>query len=179
MKSLALTLSAIALTVTTAFAGPYTFDSKKVVKEVIVEDVCNFRDFELQLDGYFAGVAAGRTSGQLINSGVGGGVGLNVIFAKYFGLGAEYTAYSNDGVAEHLIIGNFFLRYPICSLNLAPYAMVGGGAGWDGTSIGYGHVGGGIEWRPLPNVGWFADGRWMYGAPDNFVLMRTGLRFAF
>jgi len=178
MKTLLSMLAVAAIATGTAFAGPMTYD-KKVVKEVIVEDVCNFRDFEVQLDGYFAGVASEQSSGGVINSGVGGGVGLNVIFAKYFGLGLEYTPYSNDGVAEHLIIGNFFLRYPICSLNLAPYAMVGGGAGWDGISIGFGHVGGGLEWRPIENVGFFADGRWLYGAPDNFALMRTGIRLAF
>lgn len=37
--------------------------------------------------------------------------------------------------------GNLFLRYPICAWNLAPYVMVGGGAGWDGNVVGYGSVG--------------------------------------
>ena len=39
----------------------------------------------------------------------------------------------------HLPVGgNLFLRYPICAWNLAPYILVGGGAGWEADVSGYG-----------------------------------------
>jgi len=192
MKTLAhaLTITAMALAALTALtaltpsanAGSYGYYSgKDYKKEVIVEDVplCNFRDMEFQVDGFFTGVAAQSSHGNTINSGLGGGAGLNFIFARYFGIGTEMNWYSNNGVAEHILLGSFILRYPICSINIAPYAMVGGGAGWDGTTTGFGHVGGGLEWRPHPNVGWFADGRYLYGTANPAALMRTGVRFAF
>lgn len=63
------------------------------------------------------------------------------------------------------------------------YAMVGLGKLY-GTSesAGIGHVGGGLEYRLSPNVGIFADGRWVYSPQlenNGGVLARTGLRVAF
>ena len=67
----------------------------------------------------------------------------------------------------HLPVGgNLFLRYPICALNLAPYIMVGGGVGWDGDALGYGNVGGGLEYRFTDHIGVFVDGRYFYGNED-------------
>ncbi len=73
--------------------------------------------------------------------------------------------------------GNLFLRYPICSLNLAPYIVVGGGAAWDGTCIGYGNVGGGVEYRVTKNIGLFVDGRYFYGGSGNVANLRSGPSF--
>jgi hypothetical protein len=174
-------ISSIALGVViasgSAFAGTETasFKEKEIV---VVEDDCNFRDMEFQLDAFYTGFYGGK--GTRFSTGSGGGFGLNFFFAKYFGIGYEAAWYSNNGTAEHLpLAGNFFIRYPICSLNLAPYAMVGGGAAWDGTCVGYGNVGGGLEYRFTPNVGLFADGRYFYGGPGNVGNFRSGLRIAF
>ena len=165
------------LAIASGVAGTDAKSYKKVIVEP--ETTCNFRDLEFQVDGFFTGVVARRTHGQTLNGGVGGGTGLNVFFARYFGLGAEAFWYGNGGTAEHMIVGNAFFRYPICSINLAPYVVVGGGAGWDGTAVGFGHVGGGLEWRFHKNIGLFADGRYFYGAPDGIGVLRSGLRFAF
>jgi len=120
------------------------------------------------------------TSGSRFSTGSGGGFGLNFFFARYFGIGYEAAWYGNNGTAEHMpLSGNFFLRYPICSLNLAPYAMVGGGAAWDGTTVGFGNVGAGLEYRFTNNIGLFVDGRYFYGGSGNVANMRSGLRFAF
>ncbi len=64
--------------------------------------------------------------------------------------------------------GNFFLRYPICAINLAPYVVVGGGGAWgQGEGIGYGNVGAGLEYRITDHIGLFADGRYFYGGTGN------------
>lgn len=177
LNSLALLAFAVCPLLGTAQAGT---EAKSFKEKVVVEpETCNFRDFEIQLDGFFTGVAASRSSGNTLNSGVGGGTALNVIFARYFGLGVEAFWYGNDGSAEHMILGNAFFRYPICSLNLAPYITLGGGAGWDHKTVGYGTLGGGVEWRFHKNIGTFVDARWFYGAPDALAVFRTGIRFAF
>ena len=77
--------------------------------------------------------------------------------------------------------GTFFVRYPICSWHLAPYAMVGGGADFERNrpTVGYGNVGVGLEYRITNNIGIFSDGRYFYGGSGNFANVRGGVRFAF
>lgn len=160
----------------TAQAGT---DSKSFKdKVVVVEDTCRFRDMEIQIDSFYSGFVG--SGGSELRTGSGGGFGVNFFFARYFGIGYEATWYDNGGTAEHMPLnGNFFIRYPICSINLAPYVMVGGGAGFDGTTIGYGNVGGGLEYRFTNNIGIFADGRYFYGGSGNVANLRGGLRFSF
>jgi len=168
-------LSLTAASFTPALAGT---EMKSFKDKVVVEDECRFRDTEFQVDAFYTGFFGGKHTA--FSSGSGGGVGLNFFFAKYFGIGYEAAWYDNNNNAEHLpLAGNFFLRYPICSLNLAPYVMVGGGAAWDGTCIGYGNVGAGVEYRFTKNIGLFVDGRYFYGGSGNVGNIRSGLRFAF
>lgn len=179
MKKLSLTLIvATALTAGSAFAGT---EAKSFKKEVVaVEPTCFFRDTEFQIDAFYSGVIGSR--GSTLGTGSGGGIGLNFFFARYFGIGWEGSLYSNQGTASWMPVnGNFFFRYPICSLNLAPYVMVGGGADFqhDRSSIGFGNVGGGLEYRFTPNIGLFADGRYLYGGSGNVANIRSGLKFAF
>jgi len=175
MKKL-LTLTGIMLmTAAAAFAG----DGKTFKEKVKVEpETCRFRTTEFQFDAFYTGFAG--SGGSRFGTGSGGGFGMNFFFAKYFGVGYEAAWYSNRGTAEHMPLGgNFIVRYPICSLNLAPYAMVGGGAAWDGTTVGYANVGGGFEYRFTNNIGLFADGRYFFGGSGNVANIRSGLRFAF
>lgn len=176
MKKITLSLLCATLVgILPAEAGTVTF-KEKVVYEPIEE--CNFRDMEFQLDVFYSGFYGGK--GTAFSTGSGGGFGLNFFFARYFGIGYEAQWYDNNGEAEHLPVGgNFFLRYPICSLNLAPYAIVGGGAAWNGHGKGYGNVGGGLEWRFIKNLGLFAEGRYFYGGTGNVANLRSGLRIAF
>ncbi len=177
MKKLILSavIGAVAAT-GSAFAGVEAKSFKDKVTYTAEE--CKFRDTEFQLDVFYTGFYGSK--GSAFHTGSGGGFGLNFFFAKYFGIGYEAAWYSNGGTAEHMPLGgNFFVRYPICSINLAPYAMVGGGAAWDGTTLGYGNVGGGLEYRITKNIGLFADGRYFYGGPGNVGNFRSGLRIAF
>jgi hypothetical protein len=179
MRKTLLLLGVIAASVTSLNAGVESKDFKKSVVEQL--ETCNFRDTEFQIDAFGAFLANPQfeTHGRTLNTGVGGGGGFNFFFAKYFGVGVEGLWYGNGGSAEHMINGNFFFRYPICSWNVAPYLMVGGGAGWDHVTVGYVSVGGGLEWRFHPNIGLFVDGRSFLGAPDVLGVTRTGLRIAF
>lgn len=168
-------IAVIALTLP-AFAG----DGKsfKAVKDVVTPETCRFRDMEFQVDGFYTGFFG--SPGSRFSTGSGGGFGVNFFFARYFGIGYEAAWYSNDGTAEHLpLAGNFFLRYPICSWNIAPYLMVGGGGAWDGVGVGYGNVGGGIEYRVTDHIGIFVDSRYFYGGTGNVANLRSGLRIAF
>ncbi|HEY8901712.1 MAG TPA: hypothetical protein VIM61_14975 [Chthoniobacterales bacterium] len=177
MKKLTLSLLlAATLVAGNAFAG---VESKSFKDKVpVVPEECKFRDMEFQLDTFYTGFFGSK--GSTLSTGSGGGFGLNFFFAKYFGIGYEAAWYDNNGTAEHMpLAGTFFVRYPICSISLAPYLMVGGGAAWDGTTIGYGNVGGGLEYRVTKNIGLFVDGRYFYGGSGNVGNLRSGLRFAF
>lgn len=178
-KHIVLSVLAMLALVGSAVAGS---DSKK---NVIPEETCLYRNSELQVDAFAAG--AFYKNGR---PGYGGGLGLNYFFGRYFGIGVEQdlvgrNSNGSGAYAEWATIGNLFLRYPICSWNLAPYAMIGGGALY-GTSagIGVGHVGGGIEYRFTKHLGVFTDARWLFTGNGNndhngAVLGRAGIRVAF
>jgi len=175
MKKLTIALLTVAVSVTGAFAGTTSKTFKETVAPAPAE--CKFRDQELQVDAFAA--AAFYSSGR---PGWGGGLGVNYFFTKFIGIGLEQDLVGRGSQTEWATIGNVFLRYPICSLNLAPYAMVGGGAAYGtGSGHGLGHVGGGLEYRVTDNIGLFSDARYVYSSvdPKNAVLGRAGLRFAF
>lgn len=178
MKNIALTIfAAITIAVSSVYAGPTGKASKK---EVVPVEECRFRDSEFQIDAFYSGFFGGR--GTRFSTGSGGGFGLNYFFAKYFGVGYEAQWYSNDGKAQHLpLSGNFFIRYPICAWNLAPYIMVGGGGSWASgeSGLGFGNVGAGVEYRFTNHIGLFVDGRYFYGGTGNVANLRSGLRYAF
>ena len=158
--------------------GVHAGTTSKQFKEVTVEEpLCRFRDTEFQIDAFYSGIIGSR--GSEVGSGSGGGVGLNFFFAKYFGIGYE-AFWTGSGQGEHFPAGgNLFFRYPICSLNIAPYVMTGGGVSFDGNPKGYGNVGAGVEYRVTDNIGLFVDGRYFYGETGNLANVRSGLRFAF
>jgi len=210
MKKYIITGIMAAIAATSALAG--TAVSKNVVA---VEDPCLFRDQEFQIDafglGYFNQGGNNFTFNGQNAPGVGGrpmwggGLGLNYFFARYFGVGIEQDLfgrnsgqndYSDAGATRWATLGNLYVRYPICSWNLAPYLMVGGGAIYGNTpkmttpvgtykiaGQGVGHVGGGLEYRVTETIGLFSDARYMFsgvtGLPNNNLMWRYGLRFAF
>ncbi len=181
------TLSLLALVLATAsmsFAGQ-AVSSKKVV---VAADDCRFRANEWQIDASVVG--AGGNYNNQSGGGVGGNLGVNYFFSKYIGVGIDDSVGgfwpSSNSAAQGVdsLQADLLLRYPICSWNLAPYLMVGGGASWGSASQGDGNVGAGLEYRFTPNVGLFADCRWLYGGSTSagqlsMALPRVGLRFAF
>jgi len=180
MKKLTIALLTATVSVTGAFAGT----TAKTFKETITPaPECKFRDQEIQIDAAAVGAFGNSRPGW------GGGLGVNYFFTKYIGIGVEQDIVGREafggssGGAKWITAGNFLLRYPICSWNLAPYAMVGGGAAYASEQAGYGfgHVGGGLEYRFTNNIGVFSDARYVYSSedPKNALLGRAGLRFAF
>lgn len=83
----------------------------------------------------------------------------------------------------HQISGDLILRYPMefCTFGLAPYIIGGGGVITDGSSVGFGDVGAGVEVRFTPSFGVFTDWRWNFVAGDknDVNTTRAGLRFVF
>jgi hypothetical protein len=138
-----------------------------------------FRNSEIQIDGYYAQVFGPSTTQSTINTGPGGGVGVNVIFARYFGIGVDNTFYSNNNVGTYLLGGQLIARYPIESAHLAPYITVGGGAAFSHSQYGYGSLGLGFEHRLTPNLGFIVEGKWLYGMPNPAGLLKTGIRLSF
>jgi hypothetical protein len=213
MKKYIITGVMAAVAATSAFAGTTT-----VSKEVTpVEAPCLFRDNEFQIDAF--GLGYFNQGGNDFNyygfniDGIsgrpawGGGLGINYFFSRYIGIGLEQDLYGRNsgnspwdaGYTRWATIGNLFLRYPICSWNLAPYIMIGGGANYGSTpkvdigngqrigtfnsGQGFGHVGGGLEYRFTETIGVFSDARYIYsgvaGLANNNLMWRYGLRFAF
>ena len=170
-----LTLIAVVLaSVATSFAGE---SSKKVV---VAPQQDLFRAGEVQLDAFAAG-AAGNYSGGSVN-GFGGGLGLSYFFTKYFGVGIDdtLTSLNGNGHVYNSTQADLIARYPIESLHLAPYVLVGGGATWGTQSQGDGNVGVGLDYRINRGIGLFVDSRYLYGNNGlNESLTRAGLRFIF
>jgi hypothetical protein len=202
MKKYIITGVMAAVAATSAFAGTTTA-SKEVAP---VEAPCLFRDNELQLDAFGLGDFYRGNFDMSGRPAWGGGLGLNYFFSRFVGIGIEQDLYGrnskgngaqlNDfGYTRWATIGNLFLRYPICSWNLAPYLMIGGGANYGNVGGGYvnspnriagqgfGHVGGGLEYRVTETIGLFSDARYLFsgvnGLPNNQLMWRYGLRFAF
>src|SRR6266487_4570061 len=104
------------------------------------------------------------------------------------------------------VLGTLTLRYPIHCTRFSPYIFGGGGAIFGGgqrdtftdteessgsdvltnshsgsTTEAIGQVGGGLEIRFTPHIGWVSDFSWNFvdGPQNNFGMVRTGVNFAF
>jgi len=106
------------------------------------------------------------------------------------------------------VLGTLTLRYPIHCTRFSPYIFGGGGAIFGGgqrpinkffvedeegfdirQTVGHtdsetraiGQVGGGLEVRFTPHIGWVSDFSWNFvdGPNNNFGMVRTGVNFAF
>src|SRR6266700_2558512 len=99
------------------------------------------------------------------------------------------------------VLGTLTLRYPIPCTRFSPYIFGGGGGifgGGEKTNVvvndgiirteqtgsesrAIGQVGGGMEVRMTPHIGWVSDFSWNFvdGPKNNFGMVRTGVNFAF
>ena len=212
MKKYIITGVMAAVAATSAFAGTVTASKEVAPVEppcLFRDNELQFDAFGL---GYFnqGGNNFNWNANQNVpgisgRPGWGGGLGINYFFSRYIGVGLEQDLYGrqsgsgnigDNGYTRWATIGNLFLRYPICNWNLAPYLMVGGGANYGNVPTintpigtyrpagqGFGHVGGGLEYRFTETIGVFSDARYIYsgvaGLANNNLMWRYGLRFAF
>jgi hypothetical protein len=112
---------------------------------------------------------------------LGGGVLGEYFFTEYVGIQGSYGIYATNS-EHHQFDGSLVLRYPITSICVAPYLMVGGGFSTNSDTSGDFHVGGGIEARfqSCNCMGIFADGAFHWGEDDrDFTVVRLGVKFPF
>jgi hypothetical protein len=184
MKKAVIALFGIIAMAGSAFAGT-TYMSGKETKQYKAppeEPFTCFADREFQVDIF--GTYKVAEAGGEFSDGFGGGVGVNYFFQRYVGLGAEgsWDATGRNDTVIHHVNGMLILRYPIDSICLAPYLIGGGGGTFDGTSLGQGFIGGGLEYRVVPHkFGLFGDGRftWSGGSSSDYGLFRAGFRVVF
>jgi hypothetical protein len=115
------------------------------------------------------------------------------------GVFSDTTRHESRAVGS--VLGTLTLRYPIPCTRFSPYIFGGGGAifgGGEKTNVvvsdgiirteqtgsesrAIGQVGGGMEVRMTPHIGWVSDFSWNFvdGSHNNFGMVRTGVNFAF
>jgi hypothetical protein len=145
-----------------------------------------YRDQEFTLDVFGGGTLNehdfDRFSGDRVRHdgryGLGGGG--SFFFARNIGIEGEVYTENPDNHFIDETSGSLVLRAPIGESGLAPYIFGGGGHLFDPVSSSFGHGGAGLELRFTPNVGVFADGRWVFtDRIGNYGMARAGLRLAF
>ena len=174
MKKLAIgALSALALS-TGAFAGQPMASGKdyKSMAEPCIADV------ELQID-VFGSYTDSRSSHH--GDGFGGGLAVNYFFMRYLGVGVEGNLYDGNANGVWNIDGRLIARYPIDSACFVPYAFAAGGVQTNGSTSGTFGLGGGLEYRVIPQkLGIFAEGRYTWaGSSDDSAQVRVGVRVVF
>ena len=118
-----------------------------------------------------------------------------------------FATSTHDSRVVGAVLGTLTLRYPIPCTRFSPYIFGGGGAIFGGgerdtftipaerlgepddvrnfhsssDSKALGQVGGGLEFRITPHIGWISDFSWNFvdGPDNNFGMARTGINFAF
>lgn len=203
MKKLTMSLCALVALASAAFAGPASVQSssKNVQQQANETTASCFADREWNVDlfGNYAWTQHGRERYIGQDHAFGGGIDVNYIFARYFGVGLEgYALDARDAIGQ--VSGNVLVRFPIDRICLAPYAFAGGGVVFNGSKVGdrlangqignarksadsegIAQFGGGLEYRFTPHVGIMNDFTWtvVNGHDNNYGMIRTGVRFAF
>jgi hypothetical protein len=174
MKALASLVVACAFA-SSAFAGPaYSSKGGKGVQPTA----------PLGCDCFAPGGAFGIYGGAILDDddSLGGGALAEYFFSEYIGIQASYGIFATDS-EHHEIDGGLVLRYPLRSLCVAPYVLVGGGVEANSSNEGNFFAGGGIETRleSVNCLGIFTDGayHWAGGDKPDYTIVRLGVKFPF
>ena len=174
-------VTAASLGGTETYSGPASKEFKQV------QTVNCFSDTEIQAD-IFGAYEVGdgpNHAGPIHDHAWGGGVAMNYIFYRYFGVSAEGIWLNgsdsnldrpgsgvpsfrhsvrprDDGQLFATPSGNVIFRYPIERWRICPYVFTGGGVTFGDSDWAVYDVGLGLEYRALcdPKVGIFVDVRW-------------------
>jgi hypothetical protein len=180
MKKIASLLLAVAFS-TSAFAGPVSYSGKDAKAPQPIADV--------GCECFAPGFALGAFGGAYLPDGgpdddvLGGGVLAEYFFTPYIGIQGTYGVFATSA-EHHEFDGALVLRYPITSICVAPYAMVGGGYSVNSDNKANYFVGGGVEARfeAINCLGVFADGAYHFAADDgdaDYTIVRLGVKFPF
>jgi hypothetical protein len=136
-----------------------------------------FNSNELLLDLF--GIHASRDRDNFRGGGTFGlGVGTTYFFTEHFGVGAE--TYLDEVHWPRHVDANFFARYPIEQLSLAPYGVAGVGRQFSGVSQWTTHIGAGVDFRLNRQTGLFTDVRHVFADESrDLTLWRFGVRMKF
>lgn len=176
MKYIASLLMTAALA-SSAFAGPVSYSAKSPKSVVVPPAGCACFEPGFAI-GAFGGGFLPDTDNE--DDVLGGGVLAEYFFTQYIGLQGSYGIYATSS-EHHQFDGSLILRYPITSICVAPYVMVGGGFSTNSDQEGDYHVGGGIEARfeSLNCLGVFADGAYHFADDGDFTIVRLGVKLPF
>jgi hypothetical protein len=147
MKKLTLSLCALAILGSTAFAGTEISTESKSVAPPPCPQWYADNEFNLSLSGVYAW--SGNSS-TFLDHGWGGAFDAKYFFARYFGLGVQgflldantdddfngIVVNGDDGDSDGVggLLGTFTLRFPINCSRFAPYMWIGGGGIWGGDN---------------------------------------------
>ena len=148
MKKLTLSLCAMAVLGSPAFAGTETYskESKSVAPPPCPQWYAD-NEFNLSLSGVYA--FSGDDS-NLIDHGWGGAFDAKYFIHRYFGFGVQGFLLSTDNDDDNRaaivrgdddddddgaggLLGTFTVRFPVNCSRFAPYVWVGGGGIWGGS----------------------------------------------
>ncbi len=202
MKRLVLCLLAFGVIASAAFAG--TEYSGKEMKQVAAPPPCPEwyadREFNVSLWGTYVFTGNNWEKDRYLEAdhAWGGGIDLKYFFMRYIGVGIEGWAVDARQARQDVFV----------DFSFSPYLFGGGGAIFGGgqrqinerftepgegfdviQTVGHtgsetralGQVGGGMEIRLTPHIGWVSDFSWNFvdGPKNNFGMARTGVNFAF
>jgi hypothetical protein len=109
----------------------------------------------------------------------GGGYSIDYFVSQWFGLGITSHWEEWHGAAYDNLAAEMYIRIPIQSWRLAPYAV--GTAGYDfEENEWFEGVGGGLEYRFSPKFGLTADYQYLFrDVPKDGGFIRFGIRLGF
>lgn len=178
MKYLASLIVTAALA-SSAFAGPVSYSGKggKPVQPVAPVGC------ECFAPGFALGIFGSAILPEESDNELGGGALAEYFFTPYVGVQGSYGLYATNS-EHHEFDGALVLRYPITSICVAPYLLVGGGYSTNSIDSWNYFVGGGVEARleSLNCLGVFADGAYHFAADDNdedYTIVRLGVKLPF
>jgi hypothetical protein len=171
---------------TVRYDTDYTTDRTVVVEHDTGRDWVSYKANEVNFSFFGSGTVGEKTIRHLSTRGIqrngrlGAGAGLSYFFCRYVGVEAyAYTENTDHNFVDN-VGGDLIARLPIGNSGVAPYIFGGGGRQLDPLYQWTWDAGAGIEWRFVPHVGIFLDGRYVWAdKTKDYGLGRVGLRVGF
>lgn len=147
------------------------------------EELYHANEFSVDLFGVATLNESQRIHGVITknrNASWGGGAGVNYFLTKNLGIGGDFYSITFKRSFVDTTTGNLIFRFPLGDCGLAPYIFAGAGYQLQGIDQIVGGGGGGLEYRPCPHLGLFADFRWLAAVKTRgYGLARAGIRLSF